>query len=137
MSAFETAKKFLWPHTLVPIAAMLAIDYIKAIGAIAQVFLSAYLCLQLFSFVLGFAAQMFAHFSPSSPWATVFKYNLVNFFPLIIGGKLTFEYLMTEMEAEGYKPPPQIEEFWCRDCGTGNDQIPPDHTMDCETRVKP
>lgn len=27
--------------------------------------------------------------------------------------------------------------FWCDHCGSGNDENPPDHTMDCETRSDP
>lgn len=26
---------------------------------------------------------------------------------------------------------PAVEEFWCPQCGTGNDETPTDHTMDC------
>lgn len=132
MSIYETLKRYLWPHTAIPLAVIVAIDYVNLVGHIAQIFLAAYLMLQLLSFCLGFVAAAFLHFSPESPWGTVFKYNVVRFFPLMSGGRVAFDFLMAEVEEEKAK---LSEEFWCRDCGTGNDANPPDHTMDCETRV--
>lgn len=105
MDVYETLKRYLWPHTAVPLAAIVLIDYVNLIGHIAQIFLAAYLMLQLLSFALGFVAAAFLHFSPESLWGTVFKYNIVRFFPLMSGGRVAFDFLMAEVDAEKAKLP--------------------------------
>lgn len=96
-SLYETVKRYLWPHTLAPLALIVLLDYAAILAILVQIAAGTWLGLQIIAGPLGFVAAALAHFSESSPWADVFKYRIMRFFPLAGGGKLAFDYLLTEV----------------------------------------
>lgn len=98
---YETLKRYLWPHTLVPLAAVVIIDYVKFLGVFVQLALTVYLVAQGLALVAGFVVAALASLTPASPWAKVFDLNVARALPLVLAGRATFHYLMTETSPRG------------------------------------
>ncbi len=97
---YEKLKSLFFPHTVVPLFLLIAIDYVRILGIFVQVFAAAYLMMQLLAFPAGFILCAFNQAKPFAVWKDVFKYRIVLFFPLFGGGKSCWEYLMSETDAK-------------------------------------
>lgn len=89
-------KRLLWPHTLLPLAIIVAIDYVKVLGSIAQVALGAYVGIQLCSPLVGVTLAMIAHFKKTDVGLEVVPPRLRAALPILAAGIDFFAYLTKE-----------------------------------------
>lgn len=109
---YQTLKRYLWPHTLGPLAVIILIDYVRLLGTFTQVLLGVYLALQSLALLGGFAAAAAIRLNDGSPWQQLFQYNISKFFPLLEAGRAAFNYLMTERpDAQPPTPDPDDDQL--------------------------
>ena len=93
---YERAKRILWPHVLVPLAAMVVIDYVALVGHIVQGLLAGYVLMQALVCGVGMFAGMMTRLNAKSHWATIGNYNGAALFPLIGIGFEAATWMLTE-----------------------------------------
>lgn len=71
---------------LVPLAIIVAIDYVALAGRILQLGLAVYIGLQFSMTLFGLYAGIRVRLDSSSPWRDILKYNYAKAFPLIAAG---------------------------------------------------
>lgn len=107
---YDSIKKLLWPHFLIPISAIVLIDYIAIIVSLIQIAAIFWLVLQVLSCAVGmWAGGMIKCTSGSTQafWQSFFNYRLATFFPGLVIGKDLISWLLTETEAKPSSEPVQ------------------------------
>lgn len=111
---YELAKRYGWPHFLLPLLALVVIDYVHLLLNFATIGLACYMMFQTLGFLFGtFIGCMvkLRTFSKKddeagSMWADVLNYKLATLVPTIGWGKTFFDWILTE----NAKPEDQVAE---------------------------
>lgn len=114
MKWYERLKALLWPHTLVPFAVIVAIDYVNLVGHIVQILLGAYVAMQLLSFGLGAVGGIMARFNTKTPWREVLSTNLATALPLVGAGFQFSDWLFAERPGLETTVAPAASESHCQ-----------------------
>lgn len=87
---YEALKKLFWPHVVLPMALVVALDYVRFVAIFAQIVASAYLVLQLVAFPVGFVMEGIGR------GLELDKIRLARWLPLLGAGRRAFSYLLLE-----------------------------------------
>lgn len=97
---YEQLKRLLWPHLLVPLGLLVAIDYLSLLSGLLYGVAVVYVLTQVAMLALGFFCGAAWHLGKESAWAEIRKYNIVRAFPMIPLGFGYAEWILSCKEAE-------------------------------------
>lgn len=99
--SYEIAKIYLLHPLLLPLAVMVGVDYISALGLFIKLVAFMYMLAWWLAALVGVWVGLMTRLKPESPWGDIFKYRAGKLVPSIKWGHdLTHWLLSTNIPAE-------------------------------------
>lgn len=99
--------KYLWPHFLLPLLAIVILDYAKTLAWITQAALTAWMLVSTLGFGAGLFIALVTKIKPDSPWAEIRNYRLWDIFPTARWGDQFVSWVLEEKGSPDDQPIPR------------------------------